>query len=60
MFASISITSLNRKKLTNFCIKTIRGRTPRKEYELIVVDNGSTDGAVQMLQKYKAEGVIDK
>lgn len=60
MFASISVTTFNRKKLSKFCIETIRDRTPRSEYELVVVDNGSTDGTVSMLKKFKAEGTIDK
>lgn len=60
MYASISVTTYNRKDLSAFCIKTIHERTPRKEHELIVVDNGSTDGTVKMLQKYKAKGIIDK
>jgi len=60
MFASISVTTYNREKLSKFCIETIRDRTPRDEYELIVIDNGSTDGTVSMLQNFKANGVIDK
>jgi len=60
MYASISVTTYNRKTLTNFCIKTIHERTPRDEYELIVVDNGSTDGTVEMLKAYKTSGIIDK
>jgi len=60
MFVSISVTTYNRKKLSKFCIETIRDRTPRDEYELIVIDNGSTDGTVTMLEEFKAKGVIDK
>lgn len=60
MFASIGVTTFDRKKLTEFCIKTIHERTPRQEHELIVVDNGSTDGTVEMLKRYKASGIIDK
>lgn len=60
MFVSISVTTYNRKAITKYCIDTIHERTPRNEYELIVVDNGSKDGTVGMLKKYKAEGVIDK
>lgn len=61
MFASISVTTFNRKKLSEFCIETIHKRTPRLGYELIVVDNGSTDGTVEMLEKkYKTSNIIDK
>lgn len=60
MFASVSATTYNRKKLSKFCIETIRDRTPRSEYELVVIDNGSTDGTVPMLKKFRDEGVIDK
>jgi len=60
VFASISVTTYNRKKLSKFCIETIRDRTPRDEYELIVIDNRSTDGTVPMLKNFKAKGVIDK
>ena len=60
MFLTISVTTFNRKKLSEFCIKTIHERTPRKEHELIVVDNGSTDGTVKMLEEYRRKGYIDK
>ena len=60
MFASISVTTYNRKDLSKYCIDTIHKYTPRREYELIVVDNGSTDGTVPMLEEFKARGIIDK
>ena len=60
MFISISITSFNRKELTEFCIKSLKETTFRDEYELIVVDNHSTDGAVDLLTNLKEEGDIDK
>jgi len=60
VFLSLSVTTYNRKKLSSFCINSINQHTPRKEYELIVVDNGSTDGTVKMLQKFKRQGIIDK
>lgn len=60
MFLSIGLTTYNRQKLSRFCIEAIRDRTPRDEYEFIVIDNGSVDGTVPMLEKFKDEGVIDK
>lgn len=60
MFISVSITSFNRKELTEFCIKSLKETTPRDMYELIVVDNNSTDGAVDLLTNLKEEGDIDK
>jgi glycosyltransferase involved in cell wall biosynthesis len=60
MLASISVTTYNRMEMSRLCLDTIHERTPRDEYELIVVDNGSMDGTVEMLKSYKEEGVIDK
>lgn len=60
MFASISVTTFNRKDISKYCIDTIHNRTPRDEHELIVVDNGSKDGTVGMLKQYKKDGIIDK
>lgn len=60
MFISISITSFNRKELTEFYIKSLKETTQRDIYELIVVDNHSTDGAVDLLTDLKEKGDIDK
>jgi glycosyltransferase involved in cell wall biosynthesis len=60
MLVSINVTTYNRMEMSRLCLDTIHERTPRDEYELIVVDNGSTDGTVEMLKSYKEEGVIDK
>jgi len=57
MKISISVTSYNRKELTKYCINSIIKTTPKKNYELIVVDNNSTDGAVEMLKNMEG---IDK
>ena len=59
-FVSISVTSYNRKELTEYCIRSILENTPRKNFELIVVDNQSTDGAIDMLKRMRVDGVIDK
>lgn len=60
MFVSIGLTTFDRKRLNEFCIWTIYGETKRSEYELIVVDNGSTDGTRKMLLDFKSEGLVDK
>ncbi|MFH1482481.1 MAG: glycosyltransferase [Patescibacteria group bacterium] len=60
MFLSLSITTYNRKRLTECCINSIIKTTPRDEYEFIVVDNKSTDDTVEMLKEMKNSGIIDK
>jgi len=59
-FISISVTSWNRKEMTEYCIHSILKNTPREKFELIVVDNQSTDGAIPMLRKMHHDGLIDK
>ncbi|PFZ89563.1 glycosyltransferase family 2 protein [Bacillus wiedmannii] len=51
MLTSIVILTHNQLKYTKECIDSIREYTDQKEYELIVVDNASTDGTVQWLQQ---------
>jgi len=46
MKISIIILSWNTKSLLHDCLKSLKG-----DGEVIVVDNGSTDGSVQMVQK---------
>jgi len=59
MFVSISLTTYNRKKFSKFCIDSVHEGAPRGEHEFIVVDNGSTDGTVEMLKEYRAANVVD-
>jgi len=47
---SIVILTHNQRFYTEMCLASIRLRTP-EPYELIVVDNGSTDGTVAWLQE---------
>jgi GT2 family glycosyltransferase len=53
MILSIVIVNWNGKELTKNCIKSILETCPdeiqRKEYEIIVIDNGSTDGSAENL-----------
>ena len=48
---SIIIASFNTKELTLQCIKSIVDSAKQIKYEIIVVDNGSTDGSVGELTK---------
>ncbi|MDI6654718.1 MAG: glycosyltransferase family 2 protein [Candidatus Hydrothermarchaeota archaeon] len=48
---SIIILNWNGKELTKNCLNSIRERTEYPDYEVIVVDNGSTDGSVEMLER---------
>lgn len=52
---SIIIVSYNTKKLTQDCIESALKslETTPFSYELIVVDNASTDGSAEMLKKYE-------
>jgi GT2 family glycosyltransferase len=48
---SIIIVSYNTKKLTLACIDSIRKHTKGVTYEIVVVDNNSTDGSLEELEK---------
>lgn len=46
---AIIIVSYNNKELTQACIKSIRDNNAPETYQIIVVDNASTDGIVEWL-----------
>lgn len=50
---SIVILSYNAKNMTIECIESIRKNNPSISYELVVVDNASTDGIVDWLKEQK-------
>lgn len=50
---AIIIVSYNNKELTQACIESIRTNNPAETYQLIVVDNASTDGIVEWLAEQK-------
>ncbi|MBW1991229.1 MAG: glycosyltransferase, partial [Deltaproteobacteria bacterium] len=56
--ASIIIPTFNNLELTQNCLESIRQHTPRELYELMVVDNGSTDGTRLLLERLAAMGEI--
>jgi O-antigen biosynthesis protein len=49
---SIIILTLNNVDLTRQCLESIEANTPPEIYELILVDNGSTDETVEFLREY--------
>ena len=55
--ASIIVPVHNRLDLTRLCIEAIRKCTPEGSYELIVIDNGSTDATPEYLAQVGAIAV---
>jgi len=53
MNVSIIILNYNTKELTFECIQSVYDHTLKHEFEVIVIDNASTDGSRQMLSKLK-------
>jgi glycosyltransferase involved in cell wall biosynthesis len=53
---SVVIATRNRVPMLKTCIDSIRGQTyPKELTELVVVDDGSTDGTLQYLKKLSSE-----
>ncbi len=48
---SIIIVNWNTRELLRKCIQSIFDKTERCRYEIIVVDNGSSDGSVEMVRE---------
>ncbi|MBZ9686396.1 glycosyltransferase [Clostridium estertheticum] len=53
MITSIVILTHNKLKYTKLCIESIREYTDKNNYEIIVVDNHSTDGTVNWLNNQR-------
>jgi len=49
---SIVIPALNEEKYLPDCLKSLRNQDYKGEYEIIVVDNGSTDGTASIAHKF--------
>ena len=55
MDASVIIATYNRKDLLIACLRCLDAQThPWRDYEVIVVDDGSTDGSVEMVKDWPA------
>ncbi|MGW8249849.1 MAG: glycosyltransferase family 2 protein, partial [Anaerolineales bacterium] len=52
--ASILILTYNNIGYTRQCLESISAKTAYPNYEVVVVDNASTDGTVEFLQEYAA------
>jgi GT2 family glycosyltransferase/glycosyltransferase involved in cell wall biosynthesis len=52
---SIVIVTYNNLPLTRMCLDSIRARTEYPRYEIVVVDNGSSDGTAEYLRQAAAE-----
>jgi GT2 family glycosyltransferase/tetratricopeptide (TPR) repeat protein len=54
--ASIIIPTFNKLDLTRQCLRALQANTPAPRHEIIVVDNGSTDGTADFLRAEEAAG----
>lgn len=55
MKISVIVPMYNREKYIRECVESLIGQTyPREELELIFVDDGSTDGTVDIVKEYEA------
>lgn len=52
---SVIVIAWNRLELTKKCIASIRNHTKIEDYELVLVDNGSTDGTADYFRSLKEE-----
>ncbi len=52
---TIIIISFNTKKITSDCLESILKSKISCSYELILIDNDSKDGSIEMLRSYKAK-----
>src|SRR5687768_14486668 len=60
-FVSVIVPTFNRKEWVIQLIASLDRQTyPRDRYEVIVVDNGSSDGLCEALDRFAADGVIHR
>jgi GT2 family glycosyltransferase len=55
-FVSVVVATYNRKDLLAGCIDALINQSyPKDKYEVIIVDDGSTDGTKELLEKYSID-----
>ena len=58
---SVVIPAYNEEKLIERCLKSLVNQTmPRSEYEIIVVDNNSSDKTAEIAKKYADKIILEK
>lgn len=57
---SIIVVNFNTKKVTASCVRSIKKSKLRHRHEILVVDNGSTDGSSKVLKKLEKNKDINK
>jgi len=57
---SIIVLNWNGKDFIKKCLESIRKFSPKGIFEVIVIDNGSKDGSVPMLEKMEKQGFLHK
>lgn len=60
MQVDLHLVSWNRPTMTELVIRTIWRNTHRNNFRLTVLDNGSDEETVDMLEELEAEGLIDE
>jgi hypothetical protein len=59
MVLSIIIVSFNARADLERCLESLRTAPPAVEHEIVVVDNGSTDGSVDVVRRFSGIRVIE-
>jgi len=59
-FVSIIIPHWNGRELIKQTLLAIKQNTKGVDYEVIVIDNNSTDGSLELLQEMKRKGFVDR
>lgn len=54
---SIIIPSYEVPEYLEYCVQSVKRFTPVEDYELIIVDNGSSDKTIQVLKQFERQGV---